>query len=239
MRTRFLLVVACGVAIAVGARAADEPESRKQLPDSRDVPVSGTNEVSASASAVAATSAAESNETKSVEQDEINSLIDKAHKRIDSGRVREAIDIFNGILKQDPVNKAARYGLGRAYVEMQRHKEALAVLEPMAEEFPKDYLIKNNIAWLYATVKDPSIRNGAKAIQFAQDALLIAPKDFHVWSTLSEAYYISGKYDKALRASEEALNLCLDSPAEAGSVEEYRRQVDKDRNAVQAMSVLK
>ena len=62
--------------------------------------------------------------------------------------------------------------------------------------------------------------------------------DFHLWSTLSEGYYISGKYDKALRAAEVALKLGIDSPTGADSVEEYRRQVEKNRKAAQAMSVL-
>ena len=139
---------------------------------------------------------------------------------------------------RDPVNKQARFGLGTAYIQLQQYKDALAVLEPMVKEFPKDYFLKNNIAWLYATAKDFSIRNGAKAVQFAQDALLIAPGDFHLWSTLSEGYYISGKYDKALRAAEVALKLSFDSPTGADSVEEYRRQVEKNRKAAQAMSVL-
>ena len=243
MRARFLLwVISWGVAVAVSATAADAPKPRKLSLDSQSVPVSWTNKVGAPApveTAVATNTSAESNAVKSAAQDEISQLVDKAYKRIDCGNMQEAIRMFNDVLAQDPVNKRARFGLGTAYIQLQQYKDALAVLEPMVKEFPEDYFLKNNIAWLYATAKDVSIRNGAKAVQFAQDALLIAPKDFHVWSTLSEGYYISGKYDKALRAAEEALKLSLDSPTGADSAEEYRRQVEKNRKAAQAMSVLK
>jgi tetratricopeptide (TPR) repeat protein len=242
MRTQYLaLLVVCGVTTAVCAPAADAPRPQKLSLDSRSVLVSWTNEVGAPApvAAVVATNAvAESNTVKSAAQDEISQLLDKAYKRVDYGGVEEAIGIFNDVLKRYPANKRARFGLGTAYIQMQRYKDALAVLEPMAKEFPEDYFLKNNIAWLYATAKDVSIRNGVKAIQYAQDALMIAPGDCHVWSTLSEGYYISGQYDKALRAAEEALRMSLDSPTGAEGAEEYRRQVEKNRKAAQAMSVL-
>jgi tetratricopeptide (TPR) repeat protein len=241
MRTQYVaLLVACGIASAVTAPAADEPKPRKLSLDSRSVLVSWTNEVAAPApaQAVATNVVADTNTVKAAGRDEISALLDKAYKRIDYGSVQEAVGIFNDVLKKDPANKRARFGIGTAYIQIQKYKEALAVLEPMAKEFPEDYFLKNNIAWLYATAKDVSVRNGAKSVHYAQDALLIAPGDFHVWSTLSEGYYISGQYDKALRAAEEALKLSLDSPSGVAGAEEYRRQVEKNRKAAQAMSVL-
>jgi tetratricopeptide (TPR) repeat protein len=227
--------------VASAAPAADALKPQKLTLDSRNVPASWTNEVMSPApveTAVATNVAAESNVVKSAAQNEISQLVYKAYQRIDSGNTQEAIRMFNDVLARDPVNKQARFGLGTTYIQLQQYKDALAVLEPMVKEFPEDYFLKNNIAWLYATAKDFSIRNGAKAVQFAQDALLIAPGDFHLWSTLSEGYYISGKYDKALRAAEVALKLSFDSATGAASVEEYRRQVEKNRKAAQAMSVL-
>jgi tetratricopeptide (TPR) repeat protein len=242
MRTRlFVLLIASSAAVALRSPAADAPRTQKPSLDSRSVLVSWTNVLKAPAPAATAAvtnAAAESNTVKSASQDEITQLLDKAYKRIDYGGVEEAMAIFNDVLKRDPTNKRARFGLGTAYIQMQRYKDALAVLEPLAQEFQGDYFLKNNIAWLYATAKDVSIRNGAKAVQYAQDALLIAPGDFHVWSTLSEGYYISGQYDKALRAAEEALKLSLQSPAGADGSDEYRRQVEKNRKAAQVMSVL-
>ena len=240
MRLLFpLLLVAWGVTVA--AQAADAPKSRQPSVGSRSVPVARTNEVevSAPAEAITATNAAAgSNTVKSTAQDEINQQIDKAFRRLESGSVQDAVKMFGAVLKREPANKRARFGLGTAYIQLQNYREALAVLEPMSDETPEDYFLKNNIAWLYATAKDVTIRDGAKAIRYAQDALLMAPRDQHVWSTLSEGYYIAGQYDKALRAAEEALKLAAESPTGAEGVEEYRRQVEKNRKAAQAMSVL-
>lgn len=235
MRARFLaLFIVSGMMFAVSAPAADAPKPLKLSLGSRSA-----IETPAPTEAIVATNAiVESNTVKLAVQDEITQLLDKAYKRIDYGGIQEAVGMFNDVLQRDPVNQRARFGLGTVYIQMQKYKEALAVLEPMVKEFPEDYFLKNNIAWLYATAKDVTVRNGAKAVQYAQDALLIAPGDFHVWSTLSEGYYISGQYDKALRAAEEALKLSLDSPTGAEGSEEYRRQVEKNRKAAQAMSVL-
>ena len=240
MRIRLLMgVLTWGVASA--ATAADALKLQKLTLDSRSAPAFWTNEVETPApmeTAVATNTAAESPVVKSVAQDKISRRVYQAYQQIDSGNRQEAIRIFNDVLARDPVNQQARFGLGTAYIQLQQYKDALAILEPMVKEFPEDYLLKNNIAWLYATAKDFSVRNGAKAVQFAQDALLIAPGDFRLWSTLSEGYYVSGKYDKALRAAEMALKLSLNSSTGADSVEEYRRQIEKNRRAAQAMSVL-
>lgn len=244
MQKRFVIVLTIsGLLSIAGSHAAEAPKTQKPALDSRSVLVSWTNAAGvparAPAAAAAATNApAASNTVKSAAQDEITELLDKAYKRIDYGAIQDAMVIFDDVLKRDPKNKRARFGLGTVYIQMQKYREALAVLEPLAKEYPGDYFLKNNIAWLYATAKEVSIRNGAKAIEYAQEALLIAPGDYHVWSTLSEGYYITGQYEKALRAAEEALKLCLDSPTGADGANEYRRQVEKNRKAVQVMSVL-
>ena len=64
------------------------------------------------------------------------------------------------------------------------------------------------------------------------------PVDYHVWSTLAEAYYMSTQYDKALRAASEAMRLAQQRGASAADVGEYRAQVDKCTKAAAAMSII-
>jgi len=241
MRLLFLaLFAAWGASAAIAAQPAAAPKKNQAL-NPKPVVAAKTNTVRVPARAltpVVTNTEAGAGAEKTTGQDEVDKQIDKAFSRIQGGGIQDAVEMFRAVLKKDPANKRARFGLGTAYIQLQNYKEALAVLEPMADEFPEDYFLKNNIAWLYATAKDVSIRSGAKAVRYAQEALLIAPRDQHVWSTLSEGYYISGQYDKALRAAEEALRLGMESSAGAEGVEEYRRQVEKNRKASQAMSVL-
>jgi tetratricopeptide (TPR) repeat protein len=164
--------------------------------------------------------------------------IDLGNAEMQAEQFANAANAFKNALKEEPGSKEARFGLGTVYIHLEQYREALEVLDPMTKEFPEDYFLKNNVAWLYATAKDHSVRNGAKAVALAQDALLDAPRDYHVWSTLSEAYYVLGDYEKAVRAAEEAIRLAADARATEYNMREYRQQVLKCRKAVQAMSLL-
>jgi len=176
--------------------------------------------------------------TQAISDAEIDERITEAQRRASEGLTDQAVIIYKQILAHDPKNKRARFGVGTAYIQAGRFRDALDVMEPMIDEYPKDYFLKNNIAWLYATARDPTIRNGKRAVALAQDALLVSPEDYHVWSTLSEAYYVSGEYEKAQRAAEQALQIGRNAGLNDQFLEEYRYQIDKTRKAVKAMSVI-
>lgn len=159
---------------------------------------------------------------------------------LQQGKLDEAVEAFSVLLDQYPDAKEARFGLGTVYIRQDKYREALDILVPMMEENPEDVSLYNNVAWLYATAKDPTVRDGKKAIAMAQAALLRRPGDYHVWSTLSEAYYVNGQYDKAMRAAEEALTgFRLAGAQDFSNLQTYYLQLDKCRKAADAMSVFK
>jgi len=151
----------------------------------------------------------------------------------------KAIEAFQGILAIDPQDKHARFGLATALVETKKYVPAIKLFGELIEEFPNDYFAKNNLAWLYATSKNPEFRDGDMAVRLAQDALILAPADYHVWSTLAEGYYLSGNFDKSLRAAKVALALGeRDQRAASSLITEYKAQVRKCRKYAQAMSII-
>jgi tetratricopeptide (TPR) repeat protein len=206
------------------------PVASPKPPAPVPVPAAGTN----AAPAVPKPARAEQPPPPSPYDDQVEA----ASKMVRGGQTEEGMKSLLEVLAKEPKHRRARFELGTAYIQLERYREALDLIEPMIVEFPKDYFLKNNLSWLYATAKDPAIRDGAKAVRLAQDALFIAPGDFHVWSTLSEAYYISGDYTKAQRAAEEALRLATQSGMSGRALEEYRRQVTKSEKAAQATSVM-
>ncbi len=162
----------------------------------------------------------------------------RAFELLSVGKVIPSLDSFNQALEEEPKSIQARFGKGTALIKLNRVAEALEILEPLADERPNNYLVKNNIAWLYATSKDPAIRNGKKATRIAQEALLLRPGDYHVWSTLAEAYYISGDYKKALRAAVQALQIGKEKNANPINMWNYTEQVRKCRQAVNALTLI-
>jgi len=228
----FLFVVACEVSSAE-APDASTPRRRKRL-DERSVLVEWSDAEEENARDEEKDKANQ----KQQAQGEIDARVEEATKLVGDGKMEQGITILKQVLAAEPRHKRARFTLGTAFIQLSRYQDASDVLEPMLEEFPDDYTLRNNLAWMYATARDHSVRNGRHAVRLAQEALLIEPGDFHVWSTLSEAYYISGEYDKALRAAEEALELGTRAGLSFESAQEYRKQIEKAKRAANAMSIL-
>lgn len=169
---------------------------------------------------------------------EVEAIVDEALAAMNRGQVDDAITGFRKTLTMDPRHRRARFGIGTALIQMFRYREALDVLEPLAAEFPDDFFVKNNIAWVYATARDLGVRDGAKAVRYAQDALFVAPNSYQVWNTLSEAYYVMGEYERSARAAEEAVRISTAANVAPASVQDYRRQAEKARRAARAMSLV-
>jgi tetratricopeptide (TPR) repeat protein len=66
----------------------------------------------------------------------------------------------------------------------------------------------NNLAWLLATCPDASVRDGAKAIELAQQAVkLSGGKDPGFLDTLAAAYAEAGHFFQAVETARKALVL--------------------------------
>jgi len=152
-------------------------------------------------------------------------------------RLREELRI----LKIEPDHAQVRYLVSHIYIQSKQYRKAETLLLALTAERPNDFTLMNNLAWVYATAEDPSIRNGDKAIKFAQEAMLLAPNDHHVWSTLSEAYYMSGEYEKAYRAIEHMARLATryGTGITEESVKDYNEQIRKCKRAMDTADAMK
>lgn len=151
-----------------------------------------------------------------------------------------AVSAYERILEIDPENKQARYIIAHVYISAKKYAQAEALLLELIDDEPEDFKLKNNIAWLYATAEDPKIRNGKKAVRFAQEAMVIAPNDHHVWSTLSEAHYINGDYKKAYDAITTMAKLAskYGSGVTKEQVDSYNQQIRKCKRAWDTQKML-
>ena len=184
------------------------------------------------------TNAAKITSSKTASPTKNEMWVDEGIKLLKENRGKEASDIFKQVLAKEPKNRRARFSLATAYITMNQYQDSITMLEALVVDYPEDFSIKNNLAWLYATAKDPRFRDPKKSIKLARDALLTAPSSCHVWSTLAEAHYVMGDYDKALRAAEEALRLAQNDPSNQDSKLEYLMQVSRCQTALQAMSLI-
>jgi tetratricopeptide (TPR) repeat protein len=126
-----------------------------------------------------------------------------AHEELD-----EAIEHFREALNAKPDYAAAHAKLAAALVargqfgEAMTHYRASLALDPSLME------VQNNLAWLLATCPEPSLRNGAQAVELAEQAThrsrveQAGPLD-----TLAAAYAEAGRFPEAVATARRALKL--------------------------------
>src|SRR5882724_4885593 len=91
-----------------------------------------------------------------------------------TGRVDEAIADWEKTLQIQPNHADAHTCLGNALLRQGLRTEALAHYEQAVVLAPEDPHSRNNIAWLLATSSDAAIRDGAKAVGFANEAVQLS-----------------------------------------------------------------
>lgn len=155
-----------------------------------------------------------------------------------SGRFSAALSNFRAALAAEPGNATAGRGISLTLIQQGRAPESLQVLEALLAQHPDDYSLMNNAAWLYATSTNRADRRPERAVALARDALLRAPQDHHVWSTLAEAHYAQGDFPRAVRAAREALNLASRPQVSFPDIGLYREQLDRAQRAEQAFSLV-
>jgi tetratricopeptide (TPR) repeat protein len=144
-----------------------------------------------------------------------------------------AMNAYERILEIDPENPEALYIIAHVYINAKQYAKAETLLLKLIEQNPDDFKLKNNLAWLYATAEDPKFRDGSKAVRYAQEAMVIEPNDHHIWSTLSEAHYINGEYEKAYHAINNMALLAsrYGTDITKENVESYNEQIRKCKRA--------
>jgi tetratricopeptide (TPR) repeat protein len=115
------------------------------------------------------------------------------------GRIDEAIADFEKTLQLQPSNADAHTGLGNALLRKGAVKEAIAHYNEAMALAPNDPHSRSNIAWLLATSTDASIRDGAKAVELAQQAIsLTGGREPLFFRTLAAAYAETGRFSDAI-----------------------------------------
>ena len=121
------------------------------------------------------------------------------------GRIDEAIADWEKTLQIQPNDADAYTGLGNALLRKGSLREAIAHYEKALALAPEDPHSRNNVAWVLATASDASIRDGTRAVGFAQEAVqLSGGREPRFLRTLAAAYGESGRFSEALAVAQQA-----------------------------------
>ena len=217
----FILTLLLPAAFAV---AQDLPQEPSQKPISTEQ----TTNVAARAETAAT--------TNQMNTSRVFFLMDAGVQYADEGEYAEAERAYQRALKADPNNPDIRLRLSTLYIQMKQYAKAVDLLEALSKEFPGNPMVENNLSWTYATGGE--MKNGKLALRHAREAILSVQTQPSLWNTLAEAYYMSGQYDKALRASECAIDLLKVQGASAKEIAPFEEQRAKIQRAGQGYKML-
>ena len=124
------------------------------------------------------------------------------------GRTDEAMAQWQKALATQPNDAGFHTALGTAFLKKGFQKDAIAEYEHAIRIFPRDFVARNNLAWLLATSSDASIRDGKRAIEVAEQTVqLSSGKDANYLRTLAAVYSEVGRFSEAIVVAQQAAAL--------------------------------
>jgi serine/threonine protein kinase len=110
----------------------------------------------------------------------------------------------------------ARVWLGHLYAQgrgvPKDARRANALYHDAVERFRKDIVAKNvhmmnTFAWVLANERDTEVRDPQTAIEMAQKALAVTPKNGDIWNTLGVAQYRAGNFQAAISVQRKSIEM--------------------------------
>jgi Zn-dependent protease with chaperone function len=129
-------------------------------------------------------------------------------------------------LQKSPNNPNLYRSLGDLYYSRNDYRGARDAYEKALEFRLDDPHVLNNLAWLYATCEDQSLRNPERSLKLARLAAHLEQSSY-IFDTLAESYFVNGMDQEAIAAAQRALAMAKSNQAY------YREQLEKFRKAAQ------
>jgi len=125
-----------------------------------------------------------------------------------AGRWEDAVAQYKKAISGDPSYADAYYDLGVAQFDAKQCRDARASVEQALAITPASPRMRAKLAWILAAAPDPSVRDGAKAVQIATGlSEERGGKDPLILRTLAAACAQDGQFGEAIRVARRALEL--------------------------------
>lgn len=135
--------------------------------------------------------------TNSAANDRIEDLLDKGNQFRDARRFAESEAAYQSILKTNPRDGRAAYGLGNIYSDQQRWEEAEVAYRNAALWSPKDVdaLVALSVVLVQPRTGASNASRFAEAESFARRAVQLDPKSAVAWDRLGVALQARGLFN--------------------------------------------
>ena len=144
---------------------------------------------------------------------------------LQKGQVAEALIHYRKLLELQPDNIEVHNIVGTVLVQQHRVGEGVEEWQKVLAIQPDNGNALSNLAWVFATSPDQSLRDGPKAIELAVQALRLSGGRIPVlFRTLAAAYAESGQFSEAIQTAQKGIELA-NSQGNAGLATELQGNV--------------
>jgi tetratricopeptide (TPR) repeat protein len=127
---------------------------------------------------------------------------------LQKGRVADALVHYRKLLELQPDNMEVHNIVGTVLVQQGDVEEGVEEWQKVLSVDPENGNALSNLAWVFATSPDQSIRNGAKAVQLAEQAVRISGSRIAIlFRTLAAAYAEDGRFSEAIQTAQRGIEL--------------------------------
>jgi len=127
---------------------------------------------------------------------------------LQKGRVVDALVHYRRLLELQPDNMEVHNIVGTVLAQQGQVEEAVEEWQKVLLVDPENGNAMSNLAWVLATSPDQSIRNGAKAVQLAAQAVRISGGRIAIlFRTLAAAYAETGRFSQAIQTARRGVEL--------------------------------
>ena len=127
---------------------------------------------------------------------------------LQKGQVTDALIHYRKLLELQPDNIEVHNIVGTVLMQQGRVGEGVEEWQKVLAIQPDNGNALSNLAWVFATSPDDSLRNGGKAVQLAEDALRISGGRIPIlFRTLAAAYAETGEFSKAIETAHQGIEL--------------------------------
>jgi protein O-mannosyl-transferase len=127
---------------------------------------------------------------------------------LQKGNVADALIHYGKLLELQPDNIEVHNIVGTVLIQQGRIREGVEEWQKVLAIQSDNGNAMSNLAWVFATSPDDSLRDGATAVQLATEALRISGRRIPIiFRTLAAAYAETGEFSRAIQAAQHGIEL--------------------------------
>src|SRR6266487_3209642 len=127
---------------------------------------------------------------------------------LQKGKVADALIHYRKLLELQPDNIEVHNIVGTVLIQQGHIREGVEEWQKVLVIQPDNGNAMSNLAWVFATSPDESLRDGAQAVQLAEEALRISGRRIPlIFRTLAAAYAEKGMFSQAIQTAQRGIEL--------------------------------